>query len=204
MGFFKNIGEIFTGAYLHYKETPKETMFESSIVERLKSRKEKANQIKIKEENINNDMFKKYFTNYQTQSNIYNKLIDPENVRINKIQVDSIKKTLNRIKKSVEKVPKKYKFRIKENEEIIDIVEKILEINNKIQQGQGLKILTPHQMLSRLPITLAQLKAANNSENLKKEIRHLSILCTNKKNLQKICMKIRSTLFKHGNNLYEH
>ena len=34
------------------------------------------------------------------------------------------------------------------------------------QEGQGLKILTPNQMLSRLPITLAQLKAKNNSENL--------------------------------------
>ena len=31
-------------------------------------------------------------------------------------------------------------------------------------EGCGLKILTPNQMLSRLPITLAQLKAGNNSE----------------------------------------
>ena len=36
------------------------------------------------------------------------------------------------------------------------------------QQGKGLKILTPNQMLSRLPISLAQLKAGNNSEKLKK------------------------------------
>ena len=41
------------------------------------------------------------------------------------------------------------------------------------QQGKGLKILTPDQMLSRLPITLAQLKAGNNSEKLKNEIRQL-------------------------------
>ena len=40
-------------------------------------------------------------------------------------------------------------------------------------QGEGLKILTPNQMLSRLPISLAQLKAGNNSEKLKNEIRHL-------------------------------
>ena len=38
-------------------------------------------------------------------------------------------------------------------------------------QGKGLKILTPNQMLSRLPISLAQLKAENNSEKLKNEIR---------------------------------
>ena len=39
------------------------------------------------------------------------------------------------------------------------------------QTGQRLKILTPSQMLNRLPITLAQLKAGNNSEKLKNEIR---------------------------------
>ena len=39
------------------------------------------------------------------------------------------------------------------------------------QQGQGLKILTPDQMLSRLPISLAQLESGNNSEKRKNEIR---------------------------------
>ena len=41
------------------------------------------------------------------------------------------------------------------------------------QKGVWLKILTPNQMLSRLPISLAQLKAGNNSEKLKNEIRQL-------------------------------
>ena len=41
------------------------------------------------------------------------------------------------------------------------------------QQGQGLKILTPNQILRRLPIALAQLNAGNNSEKLKSEIRQL-------------------------------
>ena len=41
------------------------------------------------------------------------------------------------------------------------------------QKGGGLKILTPDQMLSRLPIPLAQLKAENKSEKLKNEIREL-------------------------------
>ena len=41
------------------------------------------------------------------------------------------------------------------------------------QEGQRLKILTRNQMLSRLPISLAQLKAGNNSEKLKNEIRQL-------------------------------
>ena len=41
------------------------------------------------------------------------------------------------------------------------------------QKGEGLKILTPSQMHSRLPITLAQLNAGNNSEKLTDEIRKL-------------------------------
>ena len=39
------------------------------------------------------------------------------------------------------------------------------------QEGTGLKILTPNQMLKRLPIALAQIKADNNSESLLNEIR---------------------------------
>ena len=39
--------------------------------------------------------------------------------------------------------------------------------------GSGLKILTPQQMLARLPILLAQIKAGNNSRELKNEIRQL-------------------------------
>ena len=38
-------------------------------------------------------------------------------------------------------------------------------------EGKGLKILTPKQMLQRLPIALAQIKAGNNSESLLNEIR---------------------------------
>ena len=63
----------------------------------------------------------------------------------------------------------------KENEdsdELVNLVENILAFD-KQQQGQGPKILTPSQMLSRLPISLAQLKAGNNFEKLKREIRQL-------------------------------
>ena len=50
----------------------------------------------------------------------------------------------------------------------------ILEAKNQAieeQFGKGLKILTPNQMLKRLPIALAQIKAGNNSESLLNEIR---------------------------------
>ena len=62
----------------------------------------------------------------------------------------------------------------RENEkpdEIVKIVKEIIEFNKQNQEGQGLKILTPNQIFSRLPISLAQLKAENNSEKLKNEIR---------------------------------
>ena len=91
----------------------------------------------------------------------------------NKNLVESINKKLTKLKNIVKNVPKDEVSKVKENEKIIDIVERILELNNDKESGKGLKILTPDQMLSRLPITLAQLKAGNNSEKLKNEIRQL-------------------------------
>ena len=41
------------------------------------------------------------------------------------------------------------------------------------QYGKGLKILTPNQMLKRLPKALAQVKAGNNSESLLNKIRQI-------------------------------
>ena len=43
----------------------------------------------------------------------------------------------------------------------------------KSKQGKGLKILTPNQMLERLPIALAQIKTGNNPESLLNEIRQI-------------------------------
>ena len=52
---------------------------------------------------------------------------------------------------------------------------------NKKTTGTGLKILTPKQMLQRLPIALAQVKAGNNSESSLNEIRQIVILCISQK-----------------------
>ena len=54
------------------------------------------------------------------------------------------------------------------------------------EKGRGLKILTPEQMFSRLPIFLAQLKAGNNFEKLKNEIRQLSYSLYRSKKLNKM------------------
>ena len=59
---------------------------------------------------------------------------------------------------------------IEKPNEITDIVEKVLDFNKQKQKGQGLKIITPNQMLGRLPISLSQLKVGNSSEKLKDKI----------------------------------
>ena len=64
-------------------------------------------------------------------------------------------------------------IKIEQADELVNIVEKILDFDKQNQKGQRLKMLTPNQMLSRLPITLAQLKVGNNSEKLKNEVRQL-------------------------------
>ena len=57
--------------------------------------------LKKKEENTNNEMFKAYFTDYQSPSSMYKKLIETENTEINKTLADLIKKVLDKLKKSL-------------------------------------------------------------------------------------------------------
>ena len=59
------------------------------------------------------------------------------------------------------------------------------DAERKNQQGEGLKILTPNQMLSRLPISLAEVQAGNNSQKLKNEIRQLLYSLYRSKNMTK-------------------
>ena len=79
---------------------------------------------------------------------------------------------------------------------ILDIIKYILDFNEKNQQGQGLNILTPNEMLTRLLITLAQLKAEKNSEKPKNEIRQLLYSLCISKTLTKTSIKVWLTLFK--------
>ena len=74
---------------------------------------------------------------------------------------------------------------IKDPDKIFEFVENILEFNKQNQQGQGLKMLAPNQMLSRLPISIAQLQTVNNSEKLKNEIRQLLQSLYRSKNMTK-------------------
>ena len=59
------------------------------------------------------------------------------------------------------------------------------EAKTKATKGTGLKILTSKQMLQRLPIALAQLKAGNNSESLLNEVREIILRINQNKSLRK-------------------
>ena len=58
------------------------------------------------------------------------------------------------------------------------------------QKGQGLKIFTPEQMRNRLPITLPQLRAGDNLEKLKNEIRQFLYFLYRLKKLTKTIYKL--------------
>ena len=52
----------------------------------------------------------------------------------------------------------------------------ILNVKKKATEREGLKVLSHKQMLQKLPIALAQVKAANTSENLLNKIRQIIYL----------------------------
>ena len=109
-----------------------------------------------------------------------------------KINRHEFKEKYNNIIGDIEKVLTKQPFTTNE-ENMVEILARLREIikpndkktdrpkleseesaeQRRNQQGKGLKILMPSQMLSRLPISLAQLLAGNNFEKLKNEIKQL-------------------------------
>ena len=139
------------------------------------------------EKNIINKLYKEYFTIYQSRSHMYKKLRKTEGEK-NEDQVYLIKEVLNRMEKAIKNVSENKTFKIKENKKKINIVERILYFNQLERKGQRLEILTPNQMLRRLPITLAQLKAENNSEKLKNEIWQIIVFFVQIKKTYKKCL----------------
>ena len=123
----------------------------------------------VNRKGINPELFKKHF-HFQRPSYMLKVVYTTNDKKKNSKPVNVIKSGLNDLKNEIEGMGEEEE-EIEKPNEIIDIAEKILKFNKQNQSGQGLKILTPDQMLSRLPITLAQLKAGNNSQKLKNEIR---------------------------------
>ena len=128
-------------------------------------------QITDEEKDINNEIFKKYFK-VQRPSDMLMFLNKNNDTEMKNQLVNLINSGLKDLKGEIKKMSKEEK-EIEKPDKIVNIVEKILQFNEQNQQGEGIKILTPNQMLTRLPIALAQLQAGNNSNKLKNEIRQL-------------------------------
>ena len=115
---------------------------------------------------INNELFKKHF-NLENPIFLYKVLNETKDKEENSKLVNIFNSGLEDLKKEIKEMSKE-EIETEKPYNIVKVVKKILEINKINQQkGQGIKILTPNQMLSRLPIALAQLQAGNNSNKPK-------------------------------------
>ena len=100
-----------------------------------------------------------------------------QNKFLNKLSNIKIGKKTSEQKEVINNLEKFYKSR----EEVINffkdygkiVLDAAYKSKENKTEGKGLEILTPKQMLQRLPIALAQVKAGNNSENLLNEIRQI-------------------------------
>ena len=142
-------------------------------------RKQRLNEIAKKEKLINNNFFKENFE-CSSPSNMYKNLNTTADIEENKIKVNKIKNNLADLVMKIKNNPTNNTKKIRNRNNMVEIVKLILKCNQP-EQRSGLKILTLNQMLSRLPISLAQLKAGNNSEKLKNEIQQILYLCRSKK-----------------------
>ena len=158
--------------------------FEKSIAETVKLKNQKDNfsetpeqknfieYIEDESKTINYNLFKEYF-NVATPPFLAKQIFETKNKNKSSEYVELTEVKWSNLKDEIEKMSKE-EIEIQKPDKILKIVEETLNFNKRIQKesgGQDLKILTPTQMFSRLPITLAQLKAGNNSEKLKNEIR---------------------------------
>ena len=102
------------------------------------------------------------------------KLFETKDKKKNSGLVEEIKNRWSNLKDETKKMSKE-KIKNEKPNQTLETVNEILDFNKEIQKqrGSALNIPTPNQMLSRLPISLAQLKAGNNSEKLKNEIRQI-------------------------------
>ena len=161
-GLFPYKGNIF--------KTKEEESKEESESERFKKF---IKYIENKSKEINYDLFKDYF-NHLVPSALSEKLYETKKKKKKYELVELIKVRWSNLKDEVKKMSEDEK-EIEKADKILKLVEEILDFNNKQNQiKEGLKILAPNQMLSRLPISLAQLNVGNNSEKLKNEIRQFN------------------------------
>ena len=158
-----------------YKGNVFKTKKEESEENKLEKIKDDYNKflkyIENESKGINYELFKDYFYS-SVPSTLAKKLYETKDKKENNELVNVIKGRLIDLKNKIKEMSEDEK-KIEKPDKLLKIVKEIFEFNKQKQLGLGLKILTLNQMLSRLQITLAQLKAGNNSEKLKNEIRQL-------------------------------
>ena len=133
--------------YLKKKESKKESKKERS--------KKFFEYIENESNDIDYDLFEDYF-DFSVPSALAKKLCETKNKNKNNELVELIKIRQNNLKDKTEKMSKEV-LKNKKADKISKVIEEVLDFNQLEQQkGEGLKILTLNQMLSRLPITAAQ------------------------------------------------
>ena len=175
IGFFEKGTFPYKGNVFKIKEEKSEEESEDESEEESEEERvqEFIEYIENEPKGINYDLFKDYFK-FVVPSALVKKLYEIKSKKKKNKLVNVIKSGLSDLKGRIKEMSEDEKK--KKNEQpakIIKIVEEMLEFNEQNQSGKGLKILTTNQMLSRLPILLAQLKAGNNSEKRKNEIRQI-------------------------------
>ena len=115
---------------------------------------------------INNELFKKHFK-VQNPIVMYKVLYETKDNEKNSKLVDIFNSGLKDLEEEFKKMSVKERITEKPYN-IVKVVNRILEFNGQYQQnqqnqqnqqGEGLKILTPNRMLSRLPITFFSIKS---------------------------------------------
>ena len=106
-----------------------------------------------KETDINEELFKKYFK-IQKPSDMLMYLNKTNDKEENNKLVNVINSGLKDLEEEIKKMSKEEKEN-EDPESIVEIVEEILKFKEQNQKGKSLKILTPDQIFSKLPITLA-------------------------------------------------
>ena len=122
--------------------------------------------------------------NFQRPSDMLKNLYQINDKEKKNKLVNVINSGLKDLKEEIKEMSEEER-KIEEPDKIVEIVEEILRFIKEKQERQGIKIVTPNQMLSRFPIFLAQLKAGNNSEKIKNEIRQLLYSLQRSKNMTK-------------------
>ena len=131
-------------------------------------------------------MFQTYF-NFPAPIDLAKQLFEIKDAKKTSKFIEEIKNRWSNLKDETKKMSEEKITNEKPNQ-TLEIVNETFDFNKDIQKqqkGSNLKMLTPNQMLSRLPISLAQIKAGNNSEKLKNKVRQIFYSLYRSKNLTK-------------------